>query len=214
MPGTRCLDSIEERNVVNAARRSSTDARLLVCLQLYAGYRLLEALRLHIGDVWRDGQTVACLPRPPHPLDQHRTQPLAIPVSRELERAITAHVHRREQDGSAAAEALLFAGLTCSPDGAPRPIERQTGLRIVRRVMARAGVFDDGRLGTHVLRKTFARKVFVRSGRNLMQLRDALGHASVSSTDEYIESLREHVEAAIRRGDWTDTGQGTGSQSS
>lgn len=53
-------------------------------------------------------------------------------------------MHRREQEGSA--------------EGAPRPIERQTGLRIVRRVTARAGVFDDGRLGAHVLRKTLREK--------------------------------------------------------
>lgn len=38
-----------------------------------------------------------------------------------------------------------------------------------------------------------------------MQLRDTRGHASVSSTDEYIESLREPVEVSIRGGDWTNT---------
>lgn len=203
MPGTRALSAEEERRVVFAARCAPSHARLLVTLQLFAGARLLEALVLRVEDVWSDGTPVAFLQRPPHPLDRRRKKPLPLPVSQELGRAIRAHVETLARRGAIEPRSLLFPGEIKDKDGDTLPMDRRTGLRLVRRVLAKAGIFDDGRLGTHMLRKTFARKLFIRSGRNLMLLRDALGHASVSSTDDYIESLRDEVEAAILKADWT-----------
>ncbi len=203
MPGTRSLSAEEERRVVFAARCAPSHARLLVTLQLFAGARLLEALVLRVEDVWSDGAPVAFLQRPPHPLDRRRKKPLPLPVSQELGRAIRAHVETLARRGAIEPRSLLFPGEIQDRDGNALPMDRRTGLRLVRRVLAKAGIFDDGRLGTHMLRKTFARKLFIRSGRNLMLLRDALGHASVSSTDDYIESLRDEVEAAILKADWT-----------
>lgn len=203
MPGTRSLSFQEERRVVLAARHAPSHARMLVALQLFAGYRLREALALRVRDVWQDGAPVQFVHRPPHPLDRHRRAPLPLPVSNELTRTIRAHITGLEQGGVAKPESVLFPGEKRDAAGNVLPIDRRTGLRLVRRVLAKAEVFDDGRLGTHVLRKTFARKLFLRSGRNLMLLRDALGHASVRSTDDYIESLRDAVEAAILKADWT-----------
>jgi len=203
MPGTRALSAEEERRVVFAARCAPSHARLLVTLQLFVGARLLEALVLRVEDVWSDGTPVAFLQRPPHPLDRRRKKPLPLPVSQELGRAIRAHIETLARRGAIEPQSLLFPGGIKDKDGNVLPMDRRTGLRLVRRVLAKAGIFDDGRLGTHMLRKTFARKLFIRSGRNLMLLRDALGHASVSSTDDYIESLRDEVEAAILKADWT-----------
>jgi site-specific recombinase XerD len=45
-----------------------------------------------------------------------------------------------------------------------------------------------GRLGSHCMRKTFAAKVHIRTGGNLVKLQELLGHADLSSTRHYLAS--------------------------
>ncbi len=62
---------------------------------------------------------------------------------------------------------------------------------------------DDGRLGTHTLRKTFARSVYQNSGNDLMVLKSALGHSDVSVTQKYLEIDEDLVAVAIAAVDFT-----------
>jgi integrase len=54
-----------------------------------------------------------------------------------------------------------------------------------------------GVLATHSLRKTFAARVFERSGRNLLLTQRALGHASVASTASYLATAEREVAEVI-----------------
>jgi hypothetical protein len=73
----------------------------------------------------------------------------------------------------------------------------------VRRALAQARVQDDGRLGTHSLRKTWARRVYRASGNDIITVKAALGHADVSSTQRYLDPDEGKVWAAMRRVDFT-----------
>lgn len=72
-----------------------------------------------------------------------------------------------------------------------------------QRAFRGARVRDDGRLGTHSLRKTFARKVFVLSGHDLQVTRAALGHTSICVTERYLECRAQDVQRLVLLGDWT-----------
>ena len=74
---------------------------------------------------------------------------------------------------------------------------------IIMDAFARAGVQNDGRLGTHTLRKTFARRVYEYSGKDLMVLKAALGHSDVSVTQHYLDADEDAVAAAIALCDFT-----------
>jgi site-specific recombinase XerD len=54
-----------------------------------------------------------------------------------------------------------------------------------------------GTLGTHTMRKTFANKVHVLLGRDLVKTQRALGHKNVSSTVSYLSFLEEEIDEAI-----------------
>jgi site-specific recombinase XerD len=65
---------------------------------------------------------------------------------------------------------------------------RETIWRIVRAAAIRAGVTPE-RVGCHSYRKSLAVKCWNLSGKNIMAVKEALGHKEVSSTQAYLDSI-------------------------
>jgi integrase len=65
---------------------------------------------------------------------------------------------------------------------------RETIWRIVRAAAIRAGVNPE-RVGCHSYRKSLAVKCWNLSGKNIMTVKEALGHKEVSSTQAYLDSI-------------------------
>lgn len=59
----------------------------------------------------------------------------------------------------------------------------------------------DGQLGTHCMRKTFAKNIYRRTGYDLMATRDALGHKDVWNTVKYLQADRDIINKAILSND-------------
>jgi hypothetical protein len=64
------------------------------------------------------------------------------------------------------------------------------------------GEQDAQRLSTHSPRKTFAARN-ERSGHDLLLVRDAFGHSSVSITQKYLEPERAQLEEMVLKNDWS-----------
>jgi integrase len=54
-----------------------------------------------------------------------------------------------------------------------------------------------GQLGTHSMRKTFARNVHERLGNDLAKTKKALGHKNISATMHYMSFMDEEIDRAI-----------------
>lgn len=65
------------------------------------------------------------------------------------------------------------------------PLSRLTVYRTFERTRKCLGI--ETRLATHGMRKTFAKKVYELSGRNLILTQKSLGHSSINSTIRYLE---------------------------
>lgn len=183
---------------MEVVRKRPARDHLFVALQLWAGLRPSEALALKLGALWSKGKPVTELAVPRHAHNRRQAPIRHVPLSREVQRATRRLVASLGERWDA--DSWVFTSLSSRPLEA-RPIDRRSAHRLVRSVLAQAKVEDDGRLGTHVLRKSFARRLFILSRRNLILVREALGHASVQTTDDYVESLRDAVEEAILKGD-------------
>jgi integrase len=204
MAGRRPLTDQEERSLIRTARRLRPRDRLLVTFQLFTGFRVHEVLSVRVGQVWRDGQVQTKIGVAPRHLKGHRGGTRWVPLVHELQRALAAYLTWRERTlGPLNPVEPLFVSRKRGPDGARRAFGRSQAYRLVVRTFRAAGIQDDGRLGTHSLRKTLARKVFRLSGNNILVTRDALGHSSIAVTECYLECTREEVDCAILAGDWT-----------
>ncbi len=72
--------------------------------------------------------------------------------------------------------------------------------RIVKDAAERAGCSADAHFGSHSLRKSFALRVYERSGHDLNLTRVALGHSSIVTTQRYLASPQgEALEALLRQ---------------
>ena len=67
-------------------------------------------------------------------------------------------------------------------------LARETIWRIVRSAAIRAGVNPE-RVGCHSYRKSLAVKCWNLSGKNIIAVKEALGHKEVSSTQAYLDSI-------------------------
>jgi integrase/recombinase XerD len=67
-------------------------------------------------------------------------------------------------------------------------LARETIWRIVRGAAIKAGVNPE-RVSCHSYRKSLAVKCWNLSGKNIMAVKEALGHKEVSSTQAYLDSI-------------------------
>ena len=147
--------------------------------QWLTGFRISEILSLSICSVYRDGN---------------------IP---ELSRALESYLAYLKKRYEITPDLPLFLSRQDNADGTARSLCRESARKIIRAAFARAGVVDDGRLGTHSLRKTFARRVYENSGHDLLVLKKALGHSDVQVTQKYLEVSEDEVMAAMAKVDFT-----------
>lgn len=160
-------------------------------------------LSLAIGQVYDGRQVRSKIGIAPRDLKGHYGSTRWVPVVPELRDALETYLARRSRHGELRLDAPLFVSRVRGTDGQPRAIGRSNAGKLLRKVFAKAGVADDGRLGTHSLRKSFASRVYDLSGHDMLLTRDALGHSSVSVTERYLEVDRDRLDAIIAKGDWT-----------
>jgi integrase len=164
--------------------------RALFILGVNSGFRISELLSLRVHDVLQYG-------RVGDRVTVHR---------RHMKRKIEGRTVLLNQDAKAALASWLLvlqAGGEVDPHayvfrsqkGGNRPISRRQAWEVLHE----AAVTNElsGQLGTHCMRKTFADRIYERSGRNLVATKHALGHKHINSTDAYLSFREEDIDALI-----------------
>lgn len=203
MAGRRPLTHDEERKLLRVIRKMAPRDRLPVVAEWFLGLRISEVLSLTVGAVWRHDQLVAKIAVYPRHLKGHYVTTRYAPVLPELARALERHLSHLRRRYALTPDLPLFLSRQDNPDGTARAITRETARQVIRAAFARAGIEDDGRLGTHSLRKTYARSVYQHSGNDLMIVKAALGHSDISVTQKYLEVGEDRVAAVIAKIDFT-----------
>ncbi|MBA4136668.1 MAG: hypothetical protein C0518_05060 [Opitutus sp.] len=205
----RPLTAAEEQRLLAVARQHpSTRDRALVLTQLYTGFRIAEVLSLRVGSVRRNGRLLPRIGVKPRFLKGKRGCTRWVPVTSELHATLELHLQRMEADSQAAGlgalsdDCPLFLRVPLG-EGAPESLSTGAARKIFARLFAQARCRNDGRLGTHTLRKTFARKVHELSGHDIHVTCAALGHSSIAVTERYLEADAREVARLIRKADWT-----------
>ncbi len=191
MRGCRPLTDAEIERVLTAfAGPTAARDRALFLLGLKAGFRVSELLSLRLGDVLQAGRIAARVSVARRHV-KGRAAGRTVLLHPAARAALAAWVFELRPRGGVAPDAWLFR----SQKGTNRPISRGHAWRILRRAFAAAGVA--GNLGTHVMRKTFADRIYDRLGRDLVKTQRALGHRCIESTAAYISFRQEEIDEAI-----------------
>jgi integrase len=186
----------EERRVLAALLILSPRDHCLVALAINTGFRASELGAVLVGDVWTGSTSRSELVVERRHLKNGRG------LRRESIRSRCVPLN------AAAQAAIEYFVISCPELSRDQPLFRSQrggrGLRrwqmnrIVRRAARAAGISEVSRIGTHSLRKTFARKIYEASGHDIDLTRMALGHAHVSTTQAYLVSNPLHLNSIIR----------------
>ena len=182
MIGSRPLTNEETQTVLS---KLNLRDRALYILMLYTGYRVKEALSLKVSDVVSlDGS----------PLDRitvERRSMKGKTSSRTVlnHPAVKAIVLELIKEEGLAMDSFLFKSRK-GPNKAISPIQAWKRLK--------AAMVDlDGKTGCHCARKTFASKIYVLLGKDLVKTAKALGHRNINSTVSYISFETQELDTAV-----------------
>ncbi len=185
----------QEREALVGALPQLRD-RVFAMVGLLTGFRAGEIVCWRVGDVWRSG-------RVPESVTIHRrslkggrrtntkVRSRTVPLHAHLRTVLSTYLQQRYPDQEPVATDYLFQ----SQKGENAPILAETARKIIKHAARTVGL--DGPIGTHSLRKSFAHDVYEGTGHDLHKLKKALGHASINTTDQYLDASERSINDAI-----------------
>jgi hypothetical protein len=203
MAGSRSLTCTEERSLIRGLRKLSARDRALIATQAFTGFRISEVLSLTIGQIFRNGRIVEKLGVRPKHLKGHYGNTRWVPIGPELRRALETYLTCRARKEELNPALPLFLSREHGEGGAAKALSRSGAEKLIRRVLRSIAECDGQRLSSHSLRKSWARRLYEKSGHNMLMVRDGLGHSSVAITEMYLSVNRDELEETIKASDWT-----------
>ena len=192
MKGTRPLDNDEIRRVSTCFTGTfATRNRGLFMLGVSTGGRISELLSLQIGDVYQNGSAVSDLLFA-RSIVKGGEVSRAVPVNADGRRAIEelASWHREHYQNTDPTRPLFPS----RHKSGTVPMHRQTAHDILKKAFIAAGL--NGKLATHSLRKSFAQRVYNKSG-DIYLVQELLGHRNISTTQKYLGVNYADARAAV-----------------
>ena len=204
MKGTRPLDNNEIRRV-SACFTGTYEVRNrgLFMLGVSTGGRISELLSLQIGEVYQNHTAVTDLLYDKSIVKGGEVS-RAVPVNRDGKQAIHDLIAwHREQYNTTHKSRPLFPSR--NGQGALR-MSRRTAHDVLKAAFEAAGL--NGHLATHSLRKSFAQRLYERTG-DIFVVQEMLGHRNVATTQKYLgvnyASVRQAIEEMAVSGELHET---------
>jgi integrase len=174
--------------------------KALFILGVRTGYRISELLSLTVGDVLHHGKVVD------HITVQRRhmkggkagnTSGRTVPLHPEARAALSVWLEvLAKRLGTLEASLPVFCSRVKDPaTGLRKAISRQQAWEILKEAFAANEL--TGKLGTHVMRKTFANRMYEKLNRDLVKVQRAMGHRNINSTVSYLSFREEDITDAI-----------------
>ena len=171
----------------SAFKGPQAERNILMCaIGYYSGHRIAEICALTIGDVTDgEGRVNGRIIAKRKTMKGSR-RGRSTPIHPTLHKLLTAYIESR---GDVAPDAPLLPSAT---GGHLRP---ECASRIFKNAARRAGLGNS--VSTHSLRKSFAANVLRGAGNNVMIVKEALGHSSITTTMRYLSCDQDEVDRAI-----------------
>ena len=193
MKGTRPLDNDEIRRV-STCFTGTFEARNrgLFMIGVSTGGRISELLSLTIGDVYQNGSAVSDLLFEKSVVKGGEVS-RSVPVNADGRRAIDQLVAWHRETYNTLDDGLRPLFPSRHKSGTV-PMHRQTAHDILKKAFIAAGL--NGKLATHSLRKSFAQRLYDKTG-DIYMVQELLGHRNVSTTQNYLGVNYADARAAV-----------------
>lgn len=192
MKGTRPLDNDEIRWVSGCFTGTfEVRNRGLFMLGVSTGGRISELLSLRLGDVYQNDKPVTDLLFDKS-IVKGKESSRAVPVNVDGRQAIDDLVNwHRDRYGDVDEKRPLFP----SRNGHGwQQMSRRTAHDVLKDAFQSAGL--NGHLATHSLRKSFAQRLYDRTG-DIFAVQEMLGHRNIATTQKYLGVNYANIRSAV-----------------
>jgi site-specific recombinase XerD len=188
MKGCEPFTDAELEQVIEVLQTKKFAVRdvLMVLLGCYTGFRISELLSLQVRDVWMHNQVPARISIAPRHMKGKRAS-RSVKIHEKVREAIIAYIFEHNPQDP---EQFLFRSAKGSD-----PISRIQAYRIIKDTAAKLKMTKA--TGTHSMRKTFANRIFVASGHNLLKTKAALGHTDIKTTERYLSFQEADIDDLV-----------------
>ncbi len=173
MSGSRPLDNTEIDTIISLLKTERDKCMFIV--GIYTGFRISELLSLTVDSVTQYGKIRG-------EIEVRRCNM----KGKRMSRTVVLHPKAKE-----ALEKYVptVKGIRLYA------ISRRQAHRVICDAVSTAEL--SGKISTHSMRKTFAKRVYHALGRDLVNTQRAMGHASMNSTVSYLSFDQDAINAAI-----------------
>ncbi len=190
--GCRPFDDEETKRLLDACegRNRARDFALIV-MGTHTGFRISELLSLRVSDVW-DGIKVAGEVRVAKGFMKGKKKARTMPLHEKVREALLSYLQASRMWHPLFQERPLFPS-----QGRGTRLSIRQAFEIIVSAAEKAGL-DVDRVGTHSLRKTFARRMWVSPivNRDPAKMARLLGHDNWGNTLRYLE-FADELDAAV-----------------
>jgi len=188
MKGCRPLTDAEIKTCLAslAGNTHSMRDRALFLLGIRSGFRISELLSLRIEDVYQNGNYADRVTVAKRNMKKKR-ESRTVPIHPEAMSALKPLI---DSIGIENPKAFLFQ----SQKGGKR-LHRGTAWHLLKKAYIACGM--TGKVACHSMRKTFAKRVYEKLGRDLIATQKAMGHLEITSTASYLSFADEEIDDAI-----------------
>jgi len=167
------------------AKLDSTRDKCLFILGIRTGYRISELLSIKASDVYQYNGVVDRLN-----IRRANTK------GKVAGQSVALHVQAKELIAALIAEDGLLPGdFLFKSRRSSRPIDAVRAYRILRQAADACNL--TGKIATHSMRKTFAKRIYKKLDRDLIKMRQAMRHKDINSTIAYLSFDQSEIDAAI-----------------
>jgi integrase len=164
--------------------------RALFLLGLKSGFRISELLSLRVQDVYQHGRMVERVTVQRRHMKK-KLEGRTVVLHPEAKAALADWLMRLPQMATVTPQTYVFQ----SRKGSNQPIGKIQAWKILHEA-ARTNELT-GKLGTHMMRKTFADRVYHQLHRDLVKTQRAMGHKNINSTVAYLSFVEDEIDQAI-----------------
>lgn len=192
MKGCRPFTDAEVLSVLDELSRTRYPARdrALFILGLRSGFRISELLSLRIGDIIQNGACVEDVTVARRNMKKKR-ESRSVPLHPEAQAALLIQIDVLFKAGLSNPQTFIFLSRT----GENQPLSRVQAWSILHDTYAKLKL--PGKLGTHGMRKTFAKKIYALLGHDLMKTQELMGHMDIQTTTKYLSFDRQDLRDAV-----------------
>jgi integrase len=171
--------------------------KALFVLGVRSGFRISELLSLTVGDVQQHGKIVDHVTVARRHMKK-KTEGRTVPLHPEARAALSVLLEALTKmlKGKLGPQTPVFCSrVRDTATGLHRDISREQAWRILKEAFSSDEL--TGKLGTHAMRKTFARRMYERLERDQVKVQHAMGHKNINSTVAYLSFAEVDVLNAI-----------------